>query len=95
MTTAEIRTQILRALRYGPLDHLEISPEIDQAPLRIHAELKVLRREGLVRNQLRAGHGLLCWELTERGHHCVDVSDELFAVALVARRIREPFQSSC
>lgn len=65
MTSPEIQRLIVRALRHGPLDYFQVAADITQAPFRVRAELKALKRERLVREKLapRAVH----WELTEIG----------------------------
>jgi predicted transcriptional regulator len=79
MTAAEIRIQILRALRYEPLDYWQVATDVCQAPFRVRAELRSLRREGFVKNRARVGPSDtgLSWELTDHGRQCVETSLEL------------------
>lgn len=71
MTTNEIQQAIVWVLRYGPLDHWEIATETHQAPFRILAELKALRREQLVRCKGQQ------WSLTSLGYEAAYAADQL------------------
>lgn len=67
----DIRRRILVALKHGHLDLYAIAADLSEAPFRVRAELKELRRDRLVRDHIGpAGHR---WELTDRGstiaHH--------------------------
>lgn len=65
MTSLEIQQQILVALRHGPLDYFQVAADICQAPFRVRAELKALKRERLVREEWQSTK--IVWELTEVG----------------------------
>lgn len=70
MTTEQIQAMILAALRRDPhgLDHWQIAATIAQAPFRVRAELRVLKRRGLV-----IDHGSrIVWTLTSQGWHHAD-----------------------
>lgn len=75
MTSVEIQRAILRSLRWGKLDHFQIAADITQAPFRVRAELKTLRRERLVRDEL-AARGVL-WELTSLGYEAAFHNEQL------------------
>lgn len=66
MTSHEIQMMIVRALRDGEqLDHYELAKMIDQAPFRVRAELRALKRDRYVREQLSPeAH---TWTLTPPG----------------------------
>lgn len=66
MTSAELKTVIMRALEHGALCLPEIAEQIDQAPFLVNGELKALRRERLVHDRFdRTAH---VWELTDAGY---------------------------
>jgi hypothetical protein len=56
---------ILSALRYGPLNQFQLAAELDEAPFRIRAELKWMRRERLVIDRLDTAE--VSWLLTDQG----------------------------
>lgn len=66
MTSHELQRKIVVALKYGKLDHFQIAADICQAPFRVRAELKALKRECLVREEFGAENVL--WELTSVGY---------------------------
>ena len=61
----EIRRRILVALKHGGLNPYELAAMLEEAPFRIHQELKQLRRDGFVRASLHPDH--VEWALTGRG----------------------------
>lgn len=77
MTSVEIQTLILKSLRHDAkgLDHFQIAADTGQAPFRVRAELRVLRRGRLVRDYL--GFGRVMWCLTGRGWDQVHGADQL------------------
>lgn len=65
MTSAEIQRMILDELAHGVSDHFQVAANIDQAPFRVRAELKAMRRDRLVRERTTIeAHD---WSLTPRG----------------------------
>ena len=75
MTSHEIQLLILRALRFGPLNHFEIAVEIDQAPFRVRAELHRLKAERYVTERVAPDDH--SWKLTERGYRVASQQDQL------------------
>lgn len=71
----ELKRRILEELRPGPLHLYELSTELDEAPFRVRAELKGLRRDRLVRDRLKQDRA--DWELTDRGHRRLAALDQL------------------
>jgi predicted ArsR family transcriptional regulator len=70
----DIKPRILEALRHGPLTIAEVAGEIDQAQFLVRAELKALKRDRLVTDELgdtllspRWDGSNLTWQLTDRG----------------------------
>ena len=75
MTSYDIQRLILRELRHGPLNHFEVATAIDQAPFRVRAELKSLKRARLVREVLTGQHHV--WRLTEAGEREAWTAEQL------------------
>lgn len=65
MTSQQIQRLIVIELRNGPLDQFQIAAGIGQAPFRVRAELRHLKRDRLVRDYINGGR--LDWELTAKG----------------------------
>ena len=70
----DIRRRILVALRHGPLDHFALAADIGEAPFRVRAELKALKRDRLVNNRIDGGR--IAWYLTERGERIAHHEDQ-------------------
>lgn len=64
-TSHDIQRLILRALEYGPHNMYEIAEVIDQAPFRVRAELRVLKRGRYVKGMI--GSDRYVWEITDLG----------------------------
>lgn len=77
MTSVEIQAAILKALRANARgrDYVDVADEIDQAPFRVRAELRVLRRNHLVRDYMAPGRARWC--LTAPGWAFVYEADRL------------------
>lgn len=74
MTGAEVRREILRALRYEPVSLFPLAADIHEPPFRVRAELKTLKRDRLVTDRIGPeGHR---WELTARGAAAVNATDQ-------------------
>lgn len=67
MTSQQIQRALIVALakRDGTGNHFELADDIDQAPFRVRAELRDLRRQRLVRETLNPKQHV--WTLTGRG----------------------------
>jgi predicted transcriptional regulator len=62
MYSNELQELILRALVAGPRNHYDLAAALDQAPFRIRAELKTLKRERLVSDVIDEQQ--IVWSLT-------------------------------
>jgi predicted transcriptional regulator len=71
----EIRRRILVGLRDEPLDYYRLAVGIGEAPFRVHAELKALRRDRLVHTRLAGCR--IEWQLTDRGERIAHHEDQL------------------
>lgn len=67
--------RILRELRHGPLDQMQLAAALDEPPFTVRAELHWLKRERLVRDRHRAAGHL--WELTDQGAGITWAADQL------------------
>lgn len=65
MTSEQIQARILPELSNGPVELYDLAATLDEAPFRVRAELRALRRQRLVREIVRAD--LHAWQLTDAG----------------------------
>lgn len=76
MYLAEIKKRILKELRHEPLNLFVLAAQMHEAPFRVRAELKGLRRDRLVREQFTRD-GRHVWALTERGERAAWDANQL------------------
>lgn len=76
VTSQELQTRILQALRHGRLDQFQIAADINQAPFRVRAELKALKRQRLVREEFDLAGNHVVWELRASGWAVVYGADQ-------------------
>jgi predicted transcriptional regulator len=74
-TSEQLQADIMIALKHGKLDQYQIAADITEAPFRVRAELKELRRRRLVREEY--GARAVLWELTESGYTAALAADQL------------------
>lgn len=74
-TSTELQREIMHALIHGGLDQFQIAADIGDAPFRVRAELRELKRDRLVRD--RVGPRAITWELTDRGYTTALAADQL------------------
>lgn len=75
MFLSPLQLQVLESLRHGELDQFQIGADLDEAPFKIRAELRHLRGQRLVREELsRRRH---VWALTDRGWEIVLEGDQM------------------
>lgn len=65
MTSSDIQREILLTLRHGEQHYIELADSIDQAPFRVRAELRSLKRLGAVSDHIDAAGTV--WRLTPSG----------------------------
>ena len=75
-SSAEIHRKIAQLLHHaGAQNMYTIAEDIGQAPFRVRAELRVMRRHRLVAEMItRESH---LWELTPAGHHVAAAADQM------------------
>lgn len=64
MSALHIRREVMLSLRYGELNQYDLADAIGEAPFRVRAELKAMKRDRLVREHVGKHH---TWELTGHG----------------------------
>lgn len=74
-TSAQLQTDIMSALVHGSLDQFQIAADVSDAPFRVRAELRELRRERLVREKY--GARSILWELTDAGYTAALAANQL------------------
>lgn len=81
ITSLELQSRILQALRHGARDHFQVAADLTQAPFRVRAELKALKRQRLVREQFDYAGNRVVWELRASGWAVVYGADQTTIVA--------------
>lgn len=74
-TSQQLQRDIMHALIHGGLDQYQIAADVADAPFRVRAELRHLKRDRLVRD--KAGARAITWELTDRGYTTALGADQL------------------
>lgn len=74
-TSAQLQADIMHALIHGGLDQYQIAADVSDAPFRVRAELREIKRDRLVRE--RHGPRAIIWELTDKGYTTALAADQL------------------
>lgn len=74
-TSAQLQADVMHALAHGGLDQYQIAADVADAPFRVRAELRELRRRRLVHDRFTPR--AVVWELTEAGYTAALAANQL------------------
>lgn len=77
MFLTDAKRAILRELREGPLDQYQLGATLGSPPFSVRMDLRGLKRERLVTDDMDWARNRLTWRLTRRGWDAAAALDQL------------------